>query len=600
MAFVEYHVSLEQANANLFNVTCKISDPKERTLNLSLPAWIPGSYLIRDFAKNIVHINATENSIDVPLTKIDKDSWSIKTTKNPIEVNYQIYARDQSVRAAYLDQYRGFFNGTSLFLKVKELENDNHDVIINKPKWLSRSNDWRVATAMQAKRIKADGFGTYTSPSYDSLIEHPFEIGDFKKTTFKVKNVPHEIVVTGLDNVDLERLRRDIKKIVETQSDFWEDLPIDRYTFLVNAVTDGYGGLEHTHSTALICSTKDLPTKMTPRSEYADDYVTFLGLCSHEYFHLWNVKRLKPKALSPYDLSKENYTELLWAFEGITSYYDDLFLVRAGLITKERYFSLLAKTVTTVERNKGRKKQTLSESSFYAWTKFYKQDENAINAISSYYTKGSLAALCLDLTIRKQTKNKKSLDDVMRDLWEKYGATGVGVPENGVEKIAAQIAGANLNKFFNNAIRSTNELPLKALLKTVHLNLVFRRSKNADDRGGYESDSPIKSSEKRHDIGIICKSTGQGMVVKQVIEGGAAQCAGINPADIVIAIDGSKVNGNNYQRLIDSVRAGTKTLIHFFRNGRLRETMIEIKEATLDTACLIPTNKKNQKTWPLL
>ncbi len=215
MAFVEYHVSLEQANANLFNVTCKISDPKERTLNLSLPAWIPGSYLIRDFAKNIVHISATENSIDVPLTKIDKDSWSIKTTKNPIEVNYQIYARDQSVRAAYLDQYRGFFNGTSLFLKVKELETDNHDVIINKPKWLSRSSDWRVATAMQAKRIKADGFGIYTSPSYDSLIEHPFEIGDFKKTTFKVKNVPHEIVVTGLDNVDLERLRRDIKKIVE-------------------------------------------------------------------------------------------------------------------------------------------------------------------------------------------------------------------------------------------------------------------------------------------------------------------------------------------------------------------------------------------------
>jgi len=600
MAFVEYHVSLEQANANLFNVTCKISDPKERTLNLSLPAWIPGSYLIRDFAKNIVHISATENSIDVPLTKIDKDSWSIKTTTNPIEVNYQIYARDQSVRAAYLDQYRGFFNGTSLFLKVKELENDNHDVIINKPKWLSRSNDWRVATAMQAKRIKADGFGTYTSPSYDSLIEHPFEIGDFKKTTFKVKNVPHEIVVTGLDNVDLERLRRDIKKIVETQSDFWEDLPIDRYTFLVNAVTDGYGGLEHTHSTALICSTKDLPTKMTTRDDYTDDYVTFLGLCSHEYFHLWNVKRLKPKALSPYDLTKENYTELLWAFEGITSYYDDLFLVRAGLITKERYLNLLAKTITTVERNSGRKKQNLSDSSFYAWTKFYKQDENAINAISSYYTKGSLAALCLDLTIREQTKNKKSLDDVMRSLWKQYGTTGTGVPEDGVEKIAAQIAGANLGKFFNNAIRSTNELPLKALLKTVHLDLVLRRAKNAADRGGYESDPPIKSSEKRHDIGIICKSTDQGMVVKQVIEGGAAQCAGINPADIVIAIDGSKVNGNNYQRLIDSVRSGTKTLIHFFRNGRLRETTIEIREARLDTACLFPANKKNQKTWPLL
>ena len=187
----------------------------------------------------------------------------------------------------------------------------------------------------------------------------------------------------------------------------------------------------------------------------------------------------------------------------------------------------------------------------------------------------------------------------MRGLWEKYGATGVGVPENGVEKIAAQIAGANLNKFFNNAIRSTNELPLKALLKTVHLNLVFRKSKNVADRGGYESDPPIKSSEKTHDIGMVCKSTDQGMVVKQVIEEGAAQCAGINPADIVIAIDGSKVNGNNYQRLIDSVRSGTKTLIHFFRNGKLRETSVEVREARLDTACLYPTNKKNQKTWPV-
>ena len=600
MAFVEYHVSLDQANANLFNVTCKISDPKARTLNLSLPAWIPGSYLIRDFAKNIVHISAAANSVDIPLTKIDKDSWSLKTTKNPIEVNYQIYARDQSVRTAYLDQYRGFFNGTSLFLKVKEFENDNHEVIINKPKWLSRSSNWRVATAMKPKRIKADGFGTYTSPSYDSLIEHPFEIGDFKKTTFKVNNVPHEIVVTGLDTVDLDRLRRDLKKIVETQSDFWGGLPIDRYTFLVNAVTDGYGGLEHTHSTALICSTKDLPTKMTPRSEYTDDYVTFLGLCSHEYFHLWNVKRLKPKALSPYDLTKENYTELLWAFEGITSYYDDLFLVRAGLITKERYFNLLAKTITTVERNSGRKKQNLSDSSFYAWTKFYKQDENAINAISSYYTKGSLAALCLDLIIRERTKNKKSLDDVMRSLWKQYGTTGTGVPEDGVEKIAAQIAGTNLGKFFNNAIRSTNELPLKALLKTVHLNLVLRRPKNAADRGGYVSAPPINSSETRHDIGIIYKSTDQGLIVKQTLDGGTAQCSGLNPDDIIIAIDGSKVNGNNFQRLIDSMRVGTKTLIHFFRNGRLRKTTVEIRNARLDTACLFPVNKNNQKTWPSL
>ncbi|MBT6184185.1 MAG: peptidase M61, partial [Betaproteobacteria bacterium] len=259
MTSVHYSVSLEEAHAHLFNVTCQINGGGPKKFIISLPAWIPGSYLIRDFAKNIVRIKAYSKDVEIKLKKIDKDSWSVENSGGPLTIYYQIYARDQSVRTAYLDQFRGFFNGTSLFLKIHGLESGKHLVQINRPSWANSKNKFRVATSMDVNKIDSLGFGTYEDLSYASLIDHPFEIGDFNRATFNVNGVRHEVVITGNSRADLKRICNDLKLIVKTQIKFWGELPVNRYTFLINAVSDGYGGLEHSHSTALICSKKDLP-----------------------------------------------------------------------------------------------------------------------------------------------------------------------------------------------------------------------------------------------------------------------------------------------------------------------------------------------------
>ncbi len=598
MTSVHYSVSLEEAHAHLFNVTCQINEVGSQQLIISLPAWIPGSYLIRDFAKNIVRINAYSRDVEIKLKKIDKDSWSVENSGSPVTIYYQIYARDQSVRTAYLDQFRGFFNGTSLFLKVHGLESEKHLVHVNRPSWINSKNKVRVATSMGVKKIDSLGFGTYEDSTYASLIDHPFEISDFKRATFNVNGVCHEVVITGNSRADLSRICNDLKLIVKTQIKFWGELPVDRYTFLVNAVSDGYGGLEHSHSTALICSKKDLPVHGI--STTTDDYIKFLGLCSHEYFHLWNIKRIKPAALSPYDLTQENYTELLWAFEGITSYYDDLMLFRAGLISTNQYLNLVAGTLTLVQKSVGRTKQTLADSSFYAWTKFYKQDESAINSIVSYYSKGSLAALCLDLHLRSKTDGRTSLDNVMRTIWNQYGRKQIGVQENGIEQVASQVSGLNLNAFFNRVIRSTKNLPVKTLLKQFGINLNFYAATNSSNKASVSTNSLENQRDRiKHDLGFTYLNTSEGLKVKQVIEGRSAQKAGLAPDDLIVAINRRKIDVNDPQKLIDMEKTGVVIPIHIFRDDVLYTLDFRLSPAIKDTAYLSfePTKKNEIQKW---
>ena len=592
MHLVHYNVSMEEAHAHVFNVTCQINTPSPEEQIISLPAWIPGSYLIRDFAKNIIRIKVFCAELEIPIKKIDKDSWSIRTTGGPITIFYQIYARDRSVRTAYLDQFRGFINGTSLFLRIHGLEQEPHEVRIIKPSWLSSKEKWLVSTAMMPNKIDRDGFGQYVNESYDVLIDHPFEIGECIKSSFSVRNVRHNVVITGNPRANIRRICRDLKLIVETQVNFWGEIPVDRYTFLVNAVSDDYGGLEHSHSTALICSKTDLPADSS--SVIDDGYLKFLGLCSHEYFHLWNVKRLKPAAFLPYDLTKENHTELLWAFEGITSYYDDLMLCRAGLISERRYLSLLAKTITTVEKTNGRLKQTLGESSFYAWTKFYKQDENATNSIVSYYSKGSLAALCLDLHLRKKTDGQTSLDTVMRALWNTYGKKNTGVPENGIETLTEFVSGLDLRDFFDHIIRSTRELPIKLLLKSVGVHLTFTAPSGLFDSGDAGNSLLDKNQQAiKHDLGFTHSNTADGLRIKQVFDNRAAQCAGIAPGDVVMAINRQKPLSNNIQRIIDLEKKNTVIPIHVFRDDVLHTLQFPILPAPKNIAYLYLAPSKN-------
>ena len=373
MTTINYTIAPINPSAHLFEVILTIAKPDPDGQVVSLPAWIPGSYLIRDFARNIVEIAAVADRKPLALLKLDKQSWRCAPCTGPVTLRYSVYAWDLSVRSAHLDTTHGYFNGTSVFLRVHGQDHLPCTVEIVPPEG-PFAESWRVATTLPCEDAPKWGFGRYRAADYDELIDHPVEMGDFTLIEFEACGVPHAVTLTGRHRADTERLARDLKTICEYEIAFFGiPAPMQEYLFQVMVIDDGYGGLEHRSSTSLICSRSDLPRVGEP--ETSEGYRSFLGLCSHEYFHTWNVKRIKPAAFIPYDLSREVHTPLLWLFEGFTAYYDDLILRRCRLIDDESYLELLGQNITRVMRGSGRLKQPLADSSFDAWTKYYKQDE---------------------------------------------------------------------------------------------------------------------------------------------------------------------------------------------------------------------------------
>ena len=568
---IEYTIVPRDLAGHMFDVTLTVAAPASDGQVFALPAWIPGSYMIREFARNIVRISAESDGEAVALAKRDKHTWQAAPVDGPLTLRYEVYAWDLSVRAAHLDQTHGFFNGTSVFLRVLGQEDGPHQVDIMRPKDAA-AKSWRVATALPELGAKRYGFGTYHAPNYDELVDHPVEMGTFALGSFKAHGVEHDIVITGrVPKLDMARLQADLKAICETQIAFFEPrtrrAPVQRYVFMTMAVGDGYGGLEHRASTALVCARADLPTTSAPKSaEPGEGYLKFLGLCSHEYFHTWNVKRIKPAAFAPYDLQAETYTPLLWLFEGFTSYYDDLLLVRAGLIGEPTYLKLLAKTIGSVLRGSGRGKQTVAESSFDAWSKYYRQDENAPNAIVSYYAKGSLIALAFDLTIRAKTGGAKSLDDIMRALWQRFGrdfypSVGRGVTEAEVEALFDEISGLKLKPLFERFVRGTDDLPLARLYAQFCIKL-------SDER---------KVSKPSLDAGL--GRDGADSKLTQVHEGGAAHLAGMSAGDLLVAVDGLRVTANppNLDALLSRYRVGDTVPVHAFRRDELMTFDVQLQ-----------------------
>lgn len=566
---IHYQIRPHDLALHLFEVTLTVSSPSKTGQEFSLPAWIPGSYMIREFARNIVQIKAESQGKPVRLKKLDKQTWRAAPCDHALTLRYQVYAWDMSVRSAHLDQTHGFFNGSSVFLRVHDQEDLPHVVDIVRPQGAAFAK-WRVATAMSELKARRYGFGTYVAANYDELIDHPVEMGEFVLMSFRAHGIPHDFVVTGkVPNLDQARLCADLKKICEAQIAFFEPVskkaPVSRYVFMTQAVGDGYGGLEHRASTALICARADLPVK--GRSEMSDGYRGFLGLCSHEYFHTWNVKRIKPAVFAPYTLDRETHTPLLWLFEGFTSYYDDLILLRAGVINEAAYMKLLAKTINGVMRGSGRLKQSVAESSFDAWTKYYRQDENATNAIVSYYTKGSLVALMLDLTIRTETKGRKSLDDVMRVLWRRYGRdfysagrrSGRGLTELELEAVFDEVTGLRLKPVFDRAVRGTKDLPLEKLLASVS---VLLENKNTH---GHPA------------LGVRTSRDGNDCKLAAVYEGGVAHQAGLSAGDVFIAVDDLRVTASNLDTILKRYRNGDVVRIHVFRRDELMLFTAQIK-----------------------
>ncbi|RKP45775.1 M61 family metallopeptidase [Pararobbsia silviterrae] len=567
---VHYAIVPKDPAAHLFEVTVTIADPDAQGQRFMLPVWIPGSYMIREFARNIVTIAARSEATGrkVALRKLDKQTWEAAPVQGALSVTYEVYAWDLSVRAAHLDDTLGFFNGTSVFLFPAGREDVECRVRIAPPDGEAYA-DWRVATALREVRgTRRYGFGEYRADNYDELVDHPVTLGRFELGRFEAHGVPHDVVIAGkVTALDMPRLTRDLATICAAQIALFEPrtkrAPMDRYVFMTVAVGDGYGGLEHRASTALICSRGDLPVR--GKEAMTDGYRTYLGLCSHEYFHTWNVKRIKPAAFAPYDLTRENYTSLLWLFEGFTSYYDDLMLVRSGVIARDDYLTLIGKTVGGVQRGSGRRKQSVAESSFDTWIKYYRQDENASNAIVSYYTKGSLVALAFDLAIRAETGNRKSLDDVMRALWVRYGrdfyrGKPQGIGEDDVESLIREVTGVALGRLFSEAVHGTRDLPLDALLAPFGVAL------EPDAANGKPS------------LGVRMRA-GADAVLAAVHDGGAARRAGLSAGDVLVAIDGLRVTGGNLDALLARYRPGDKVRVHAFRRDELRETTIALDAA---------------------
>lgn len=589
---VHYRIVPVDPVMHLFEVTLTINQPDSEGQLLSLPAWIPGSYMVREFARNIVSISASSDGRKHKLKKLDKHTWLAAPCKGTLELTYQVYAWDLSVRAAHLDQTHGFFNGTSVFLKTHGKEALAHIVDIQAPEGDAFA-DWRVATSLRELKARRHRFGTYIADEYDELIDHPVEMGEFELISFQAHGVSHEMAITGqVPKLDSQRLAADLKKICEEQIALFEPAskvaPMSRYVFLTLAVGDGYGGLEHRASTALICARNDLP--VLGQTELTDGYRSFLGLCSHEYFHTWNVKRIKPAAFAPYDLDQENYTTLLWMFEGFTSYYDDLILLRSGVIDAPAYLKLLEKTINGVLRSSGRLKQTVAESSFDAWTKYYRQDENAPNAIVSYYAKGSLVALLLDLIIRRDTRGRRSLDDVMRALWRRYGRHfytaqgGYGVEDHELENLFDEVTGLTLKSVFDLAIRSTRDLPLEDAF--AHLGMTLNDQRKLDKPS---------LNVRVHQKGGLCK-------LASVHETGPAHQAGLSAGDLLIAIDSLRVTGSNLDGLLQRYRVGDVVQVHAFRRDELMSFEVTLESDITPNYSLVMRDKpiaaaKLRKAW---
>ncbi|MEY2862069.1 MAG: hypothetical protein RL392_2527 [Pseudomonadota bacterium] len=533
---VHYRIEAAQLHAHLFDVTLTITRPSAQQ-RLDLPVWIPGSYLVREFAKNLQNLKANQGERALTVQQLGKASWQVDcATDVPLTVRYQVYAFDNSVRTAWLDATRGFFNGTSLCLQVPEHHDQPHGLELVP---VDAAPGWSAATALQPLKVNKRGFGSYLAANYDELVDCPVEMGEFWSGSFTACGVPHRFVVAGAPpSFNGAQLLKDTKAIVEAELAFWHAPPnryknnsnissadgryspilFKNYLFMLNAVHEGYGGLEHRNSTALICTRKDLPRQ--PRVTLAptahkqpEGYTTLLGLISHEYFHTWNVKRLRPAEFARYDYRAENYTELLWFFEGFTSYYDDLVLRRAKLIDNATYLKLLTKTINQVNQTPGRLVQTVAQASFDAWVKYYRQDENTANATVSYYTKGSLVALCLDLTLRAE--GRTTLDAVMRGLWTRCKAGPMA--EADLLAVLQELGGRSFAKDIALWVHSTKELPVAALL---------------EKHGVQVHREPDQVAQQ---LGLRVKESG-GLFVQQVLRGGAAEKAGFAAGDEWIAV----------------------------------------------------------------
>jgi len=570
---IQYTIWSADLHGHRFHVKLHIQNPSPNGQVLQMPAWIPGSYLIRDFSKQIETIEAF--ALDKPnevlvLDRIDNDQWRLPKIAGAVEILTTVYAFDSSVRAAYLDTERAFINPSSLCLAVKGQESIPCALVLIPPK-ATCANSWTVQTGLKPAKVDDQGYGFYLAKNYDDLLDHPVAMGEFQIAHWQSNGVSHAMAIQGcIHEVDLERLAKDLQAICTCTINLFEpktkQAPFQNYLFLVNAVLSGYGGLEHRNSTALLCGRDQIPRVNTALDEAS--YREFLGLCSHEYFHAWLVKRIQPKAFQPYQLDRRNHTRLLWLFEGFTSYYDDLQLFRSNRIDLKTYLKLVANNWNSILRGPGRLKQSLADSSFDAWTKYYQADENTPNAVVSYYGKGALLALGLDLKIRAFTSNRQSLDDLMRLVWQTHGVTLDGIAEDGLDDLIRTLLGAGFNTIWNEFksryIFGIEDIPIQKWIDPKFITV--KQKKHS------------KLEQIKLQFGMRHSDSNGWLKVTHVLDGGAAQSAGLAAGDLLASMNGERITAARWDKVLSSLITGQIIQICFYRDDFEHECMTVLED----------------------
>lgn len=563
-----FTVAMPRPDTHLFEIAMDVAPFGKPvvTFDLVLPVWAPGSYAVRDFARNVRDLVVTAPSGEtLAVEKVEKSRWRVtagkKPTYGPFHVAYRVYANELTVRTSHLDSSHGYGNGTSLFFYVEGRKEEPQRVRFVLPK------GWRATIALPDAARTA---GAFDAKDYDELVDSPFECGVHRTFDFTVRGKPHTLALWGRGNEDPERVVRDLTKIVEAAADVFGGLPYDRYIFLVHISPGGGGGLEHRASQ----SDGIAPWRFRPEKSYRE----VLGLFAHEFFHAWNVKRIHPEALGPFDYTREVYTRDLWAMEGITSYYEGLLPTRAGLFKPKHVFEYWAKEIQAHRENPGTAVQTAEMASFDAWIRLYHPDENSPNVSESYYRRGQIIGLALDLTIRKETSGKKSLDDVLRVLWERYGSRGVGYPEGAYEKTVSGVLGKSADDFFARHVRGVETPRFEELLPFVGLTLKEKADKDEDEKDaengdGKKENAPVKS---RSDFGWKTKKENERLVVTETYAGRAAYESGISANDELVAFDGHRADEDQIKRIERDLPPKAEVKVTVFRRAQLLEIPVKL------------------------
>ena len=592
-AVVSYCLDFERFNEHLVDVTLSFTAHTDAP-QLWLPAWIPGSYLIREFARNItaVHYRVFDSNNEAPIShraqKVDKHTWQLPAVKagQMLSVSYEVYCYDLSVRTAYVDQQRLYGNFTSLALAVEGQEPLPVQVSLLVPAAFLVGKDEgsiELACGLEATHLQSisqdganrnndnqnshnqHGYGLQAD-SYHQLIDYPFEIAtqsffDFIIQDDNHQTLSHRFYLSGKHSANMGRLQQDVTQICQTYLNWLGDAPFSHYTFMTYASGQDYGGLEHINSTSLITPRRDLPSSDEPEIP-SSDYQRFLGLCSHEYFHSWWVKTVSPDVMIDVNLRREVFTPLLWVFEGFTSYIDDFMLQASGVIDKTSYLKLLAEQINRYYQTPGRAQQSVAESSFDAWVKLYRSDENTGNAGISYYNKGALVALCLDLTLLQNSDGRYRLFDVVKAFYEQAkqnDSKRIGISSADMSTVISEfMSKADWEDFERLYINGVEELPIEQLLAANGISI---------------------ETDKKDNVlpwGITVQESPEGLKISKVLRDSVASAAGLSAKDVIVAIDGIKASKKQLQVVAKSNVEAVSC--HAFRRDELM--MFEVAHKT--------------------